>query len=321
MRQTDDTSRTENVSSSGWFVKIGIVYTLLAVLFIVEIGSVEADGLFDFQMKMAMKGNAEAQFKVGEMYETGFGVDENLQDAELWINKAASQGHETSEFKLLYWDLEKNNLNIKNKSSFDALVSKAETENGQAMYYLGKMYANAVGVKKNTDEAMVWLNKAALQGVIEAEREAVAVREIKQKDLLKAKKAEQKRIALENSRQDKLKKEKEEKKREQDRKRTLAESNKQKQKNANDAYLEAKAKTEADERATRQSEAEAEAVKEQQRAQEKSKLQADQDAAVQKEQKRQALLKKRAAEKSAQKEKFESDPCSGKSARFLSTCR
>ena len=36
---------------------------------------------------------------------------------------------------------------------------------------------------------------------------------------------------------------------------------------------------------------------------------------------KQALIKKRAAEEKKRKAQFESDPCSGKSARFLSTCK
>ena len=88
----------------------------------------QADGLFDFQMKLAKKGNAEAQFKVGEMYETGFGVKEDKTEALNWITKAAKQGNETATFKLLYWDIEKNGVNNANKAEFEALKTKANAE-------------------------------------------------------------------------------------------------------------------------------------------------------------------------------------------------
>lgn len=316
--KTDGFADADNNAHTSWALKLGVVYVLLTLLFLAEVNSVHADGLFDFQMKLAQKGNAEAQFKVGEMYETGFGVDKNLKDAELWIKKAADQGHETSGFKLLYWDLNKNKLNADNKVSFDELVSKAEGENGQAMFYLGKMYANAVGVKRNRNKSLEWLNKAALQGIVEAEAEAITVRESRQKAQLKAKKAEEKRIALEKARKEKLKNKKEAQKREQERQRVLAESKRQ-QKIKDDAALKAKQKSESD-RVARQQAAQAESELENQRVAEKARLQADQDASIKKEQKRQALLKKRAADKAA-KDKFDSDPCSGKSARFLSTCR
>ena len=51
---------------------------LMLLTLILSVSTIaQADGLFDFQMKLAQKGNAEAQFKVGEMYETGFGVKED----------------------------------------------------------------------------------------------------------------------------------------------------------------------------------------------------------------------------------------------------
>ncbi|MCK4833972.1 MAG: SEL1-like repeat protein, partial [Gammaproteobacteria bacterium] len=65
---------------------------LMLITLILLLPSVaQADGLFDFQMKLAKKGNAEAQFKVGEMYETGFGVKEDKVEARNWTTKAADQ--------------------------------------------------------------------------------------------------------------------------------------------------------------------------------------------------------------------------------------
>ncbi len=146
----------------------------------------QADGLFDFQMKLAKKGNAEAQYKVGEMYETGFGVKKDMNEAKSWITKSAGQGHETAKFKLLYWDIEKNGITKVNKAEVDVLVAEAEGGNPQAQFYVGKMHAHGVGVKKNSTVAIGWLNKAALVGVLAAERELITVRESKkQQDRLR----------------------------------------------------------------------------------------------------------------------------------------
>ena len=88
---------------------------------------VVADGLFDFQMKLAKDGNAEAQYKVGEMYETGFGVKPDQKEAMSWTMKSANQGHETASFKLLYWDIEKNGLKGENKAKVAELKKKADS--------------------------------------------------------------------------------------------------------------------------------------------------------------------------------------------------
>lgn len=264
----------------------------------------QADGLFDFQMKLAEKGNAEAQFKVGEMYETGFGVKKDMTQANTWITKAADQGHETAGFKLLYWDLEKNGVTANNKAGLAALKVKANEGNPQAQYYIGKMNARGVGMKKDTDQAISWLNKAALVGVLEAEREVVVVREEKQRQALAKRRAEEKKRAQLKAQQ------------ERERQAKIEEQRKLKQKK----QAEAKARAEAQ---ARQSQASAEARKKADaEAAEKARLKAQKEAeARQREAQKQALIKKREAEEKQRKAQFESDPCSGKSARFLSTCK
>lgn len=156
---------------------------------------VNADGLFNFQMKLAEKGNnPEAEYKVGEMYETGFGVEKDLKEARKWIDKAAAKGHETASFKLLYWDIEKNGLTSENKPKFEELKTKASAENLQAMYYIGLMYSRGVGLNKNHKKALKWLDKAAFLGLLSAEREAENIDRLQRKNkqnkaVAKAKKA------------------------------------------------------------------------------------------------------------------------------------
>jgi len=287
----------------------GLVVLMLMSLVLLLPVAVHADALFDFQMNQAKKGNAEAQFKVGEMYETGFGVEQDKQQAMNWITQAADQGHETAGFKLLYWDVEKNGVNGGNKDRITALKNKAAEGNAQAQYYVGKMYSHGIGVKQDYDIAIGWLNKAALTGVQEAERELNRVRYDRQSSVQSRKQLEEKKRA-----ELKLKQERERKQRlEKEQQRKL-----QQQKQA-EAKAKAKAKSDAEakaraEKAAKQKKAaeEAEARKRQLRKQAEQK---------QLEAKKQALLKQKQAEKKKRVQQFESDPCSGKSARFLSTCK
>lgn len=123
----------------GFTTNARVFVLLLTTLMLLLPLAVPADGLFDFQMKLAKKGNAEAQYKVGEMYETGFGVEQDMTEAKSWITKSAGQGHETASFKLLYWDVEKNGLTGENKTQVDELNKKASTGNSQAQYYVSKI--------------------------------------------------------------------------------------------------------------------------------------------------------------------------------------
>ena len=285
----------------------------------------QADGLFDFQMKLAKKGNAEAEYKVGEMYETGFGVKKDMNQAKNWITKSATQGHETAGFKLLYWDVEKNGVTKTNRTDVELLKAKANKGNPQAQFYLGKMHAHGIGMKKSSDKAIAWLNKAALVGVLAAERELTAVREDKQRrDLARQKaqrrahadvnkqaevelKATQKQAQLEKQRQDLA--------RQKAKQRAYADEKKQ-------AELQLKARQEqAQLEKTNKAAVDARLAVEKQAVQQ-AKIVAQAEATARKrEAQKQASLKKRAANEKKQKIQFESDPCSGKSARFLSTCR
>lgn len=258
----------------------------------------QADGLFDFQMKMAKKGNAEAEYKVGEMYETGFGVKKDMNEAMNWTTKSASQGHETARFKLLYWDIEKNGVTKANKAQLDVLVAEAKDGNPQAQFYVGKMHAHGVGVKKNPDTAIAWLNKAALVGMLAAERELITVREGMQRQSLAQQKAKRQARADEEKQ---------------------AEIEKQRK---SQAQKKANAKARTDD-ITKQNKVKADArLAAEKKAKQQEKIVAQAEATARKrEAQKQALLKKRVADEKKSITQFESDPCSGKSARFLSTCR
>lgn len=290
-----------------------LVLALISVFILLPTLS-QASGLFDFQMKLAEKGNAEAQYKVGEMYETGFGVKKDMAKANDWINKASSQGHETADFKLLYWDLEKNGLNDTNKEKVEALKARAKAENPHAQYYLGKMLAYGVGVKQDRDKAIIWLNKAALVGVLEAEREIILVREDKQHQVLVKSRAEEKRRA-----ELKAQRAKGDLARQEAQRKLQAQQQAEARARAAAAAKQNKASDVARQQASKEASAQEQAkLKAQNEAQQQAQAIAE---AKQREAKKQALLDKRAQDESERKAAFESDPCSGKSARFLSTCK
>jgi TPR repeat protein len=274
------------------------------VLFMAVTGIAFADGLFDFQMKLANKGNVEAQFKVGEMYENGFGVEKNVEEGLKWIRKAAEQGHETAGFKLLYYDIQKNGINDKNKAQFDELNNKALGDNGQAQYYVGLMYAHGVGVKQNDDTALDWLSKASLVGVTTAEAEIIKIRESSQRAQLQQHREAEQRKAREEA-----------KRKEEERKRL--EANREAEKVEKQKEAETRARAEQARAKAAEQKSREEADRERQRAQREAREAEEREN----EKRRKAQLEERNKKEEEQKAQFESDPCSGKSARFLSTCR
>jgi len=272
---------------------------LAVVVFLTEISGAQADMVFDFQMKLAKKGNAEAQFKVGEMYESGRGVEKNMDEAMKWISKAAAQGNQAAGYNLLYKDLEKNGVTRENKAELVELQNAAKAGDGYAQYYIGLMHSRGVGVKKSSNSALNWLGKASLVGITAAETEIARVNGANQGARLRA---QQQAAAQQEARR----KEEERKKLE-----TQRDAEKRKQQEAM-----ARKKAEDDKKLAQQREAKRKAAE---KEAEQLRLIAEKEAEAEK--KRQAVLAQRKQKEAEKKNQFESDPCAGKSAKFLSTCR
>ena len=60
---------------------------------------------FDIYKSLANAGNAEAQYCLGIMYETGKGVDIDIFEAVMWYRKAKAKGFSMAERKLLLYHI------------------------------------------------------------------------------------------------------------------------------------------------------------------------------------------------------------------------
>jgi hypothetical protein len=87
---------------------------------------------FDKLQRAAENGDAQSQYKLGELYADGLGVKKNHRTAMIWYNNAAVQGH------------------------------------AAAQYSLGWMYFNGTGVVHDFKEGCKWMQAAARQGIPEA---------------------------------------------------------------------------------------------------------------------------------------------------------
>jgi TPR repeat protein len=87
-----------------------------------------AAGSFEQLTALAEKGNAEAQLKLAELYRTGKGAAQNVEEAAKWYRKAAEQGVAEAQFKL------------------------------------GELLLEGKDAAKHAVEAATWLEKAASQG-------------------------------------------------------------------------------------------------------------------------------------------------------------
>lgn len=118
------------------FLTIG---SLLPVLSAAEETKQAPAGSLDYYLQLAEKGDAEAQFKAGEIYREGKAVTQNVEAASKWYLKAAQQGL------------------------------------AAAQYRLGEMYRDGQGVTKDPKEALKWFQKSADQGYQAAKDEVKKV--------------------------------------------------------------------------------------------------------------------------------------------------
>ena len=91
---------------------------------------------------LAEQGYAGAQYNLGLMYDKGYGVPQDYEQARQWYEKAAAQGY------------------------------------AKAQYNLGVLYHNGNGVPKNLVQAHKWFNLSAAKGdnnVGAATRDALAI--------------------------------------------------------------------------------------------------------------------------------------------------
>jgi len=256
-----------------------------------------SSSIFRFQYKLAEQGNAEAQYKVGEMYETGRGVDQDREKAREWYTKAAKQDHPKSRYRLLFLDIQKSGMNVERKQQLTQLQKDANSGVGDAQYFLGKMYAAGVGVPKNISNAQTWLSKATFNGITEAETDLIAVQE----EIARAEASQaQKKAAAEAERKKQEAAEKARKEREA--------------KQAREKQLAAKREAQQREAARR----EAERQQKERAAAAAQQRQQKQRAAPAPEPKQEAKPSVPEVDENAV---FESDPCKGKKAKFLSICK
>lgn len=106
-------------------MKKSLFYTLLLCVQLLAVSDAE---LFWNTYTAGIRGEKEAQFKTGVMFERGIGTDVNQSQAAKWYEKAAMQGHI------------------------------------DAQYNIGIMYAGGRGVEQSDQFAMMWLASSAKQG-------------------------------------------------------------------------------------------------------------------------------------------------------------
>ena len=113
---------------------------------------------------LADKGDADAQFNMGQAYKLGRGAPADMKIAQSWYEKAAAQGHEAAQANLGL-------ILFQNGSRIAALPwirKAADRGDMRAQYVLGTLHFNGDGVPKDWPRAYALMSSAAAQGLAPA---------------------------------------------------------------------------------------------------------------------------------------------------------
>lgn len=116
----------------------------------------------------AKKGDADAQFELGECYYKGEKVPQNYSEAVKWFRKAAENDHDSAQYQLGFCYLCGEGVAQDYSNAVKWIRKAAEKGHSQAQCELGYLYQNGEGVPQDYDEAVKWYRKAAEKGNVNA---------------------------------------------------------------------------------------------------------------------------------------------------------
>ena len=114
--------------------------------------------------KIAEQGDSTAQILLGGMYEGGYGVEKDYEEAEKWFRKSAEQGDDRGQVDLGNMYLNGTGVEKNHEEAVKWFRKAAEQGGYRGQFALGTMYYLGTGVEKNYAEAVQWYRKSAEHG-------------------------------------------------------------------------------------------------------------------------------------------------------------
>ena len=118
---------------------------------------------------LAERGDTEAQYRLGLMYEFGKGFKVDKPQAMVWLGKSAEHGNPSAQTELGVIYATGDGVPQDNVKSVAWFRKAASQGNATAQYNLGLMYAKGSGVRNDDAQAIAWFRKAAEQGELNAQ--------------------------------------------------------------------------------------------------------------------------------------------------------
>lgn len=123
-------------------------------------------GALSLWRPLANQGNAEAQYRIGDIYFSGMSVAQDYNEAAKWYMNAARQGNSPaiSALNLMYSEGVSAQNNGEHHSAYRLWRPLADLGYARAQCSLGLLYYRGLGVPQNYTEAVKWYRRSAHQG-------------------------------------------------------------------------------------------------------------------------------------------------------------
>ena len=107
------------------------------------------------EYKKRVSSDGEACYELGYMYHNGYGVEKDIEQAKYYYKSGALLEDINASYSigLIYID------EMEYAEAYKFMLKSAEGGHGIAMYELGKLYENGLGVSYNKEKAIDWYNK------------------------------------------------------------------------------------------------------------------------------------------------------------------
>lgn len=137
----------------------------------------QASNVFKFQQKLAKKGNVNAQYRLGSMYEMGEGVETDNEQARHWYIRASEAGSEPAKQRITYLTIiEQGYDQAKNGEWLHSVINDASQRKPDAVLLLGQLYRQGLGVEQDLDKSLELLNQVRILGTANVDKEIASIR-------------------------------------------------------------------------------------------------------------------------------------------------
>jgi serine/threonine-protein kinase len=126
------------------------------------------DAAFALAGPLAGSGDRDAQFALAFLYDKGWGVERDLDQAASWYQKAAEQGHLLAQMNLATMYEYGSGVPQSNELAFNWYRKAAEQGDAEAQNNVGVFYARGLGTRRDDFAATLWYEKAAKQDFAKA---------------------------------------------------------------------------------------------------------------------------------------------------------